>query len=137
MMKFRMVKITVDQFAILSNEAPTGDLDINIEIGMKYAAAARRIMPTLSFSFEKEGTKLLLLQMNCEFEIAPDDWEAATADGKVKITKPTLECLVAQTVGASRGIMHCKTEGTLFNGVILPPVNVARFITEDMVCDAN
>lgn len=54
MMKFRMVKITVDQFAILSNEAPTGDLDINIEIGMKYAAVARRIMPTLSFSFEKK-----------------------------------------------------------------------------------
>jgi hypothetical protein len=36
------------------------------------------------------------------------------------------------TVGTIRGILHCKTEGTPFNALILPPINVSEMVTGDL-----
>ncbi len=131
-MKFRMTKITVDQFAILTREAPAGDISINIEMNLKYSVEARRIMTSMLFTFEKGSEKALLLEQSCEFEIAKDDWEASVSDGKVTIPKSTVEYFGAQTVGVARGVLHCKTEGTPLNGLILPPINITQLVREDM-----
>ena len=81
-MRFRMARINIDQFAILTDIVPNGSLEVNV---------------------------------------------------KLVILKVMLEHFAVQTVGTARGILHCKTEGSQFNGIILPPVNVTELVTEDMI----
>ncbi|WP_262906606.1 hypothetical protein [Tenacibaculum finnmarkense] len=35
------------------------------------------------------------------------------------------------TVGTTRGVLHSKTDNTIFNEFILPTLNVSQMITED------
>jgi len=36
------------------------------------------------------------------------------------------------TVGTVRGILHTKTEGTNFNGFVIPTINVTELVTSDV-----
>jgi hypothetical protein len=47
------------------------------------------------------------------------------------IPKGFLAHLAMISVGTARGILHCKTENTIFNNFVLPLVNVASMIPED------
>ena len=91
-MKFRMTKITVDQFAILTREAPAGDISINIEMNLKYSVEARRIMTSMLFTFEKGSEKALLLEQSCEFEIAKDDISLRWESNNTKIYGRIFRC---------------------------------------------
>lgn len=133
MMRFRMTKINVGQFALLLSEMPTGEIRIHIDMDLKYSLEMKRIMVSMLFTFEIDDHKAMLLQLNCEFEIAAEDWNAAISDGKLTIPKEIIEYFGAQTIGVSRGVLHCKTEGTPFNGIILPPINVSDLVKEDLV----
>ena len=75
----------------------------------------------------------MVLQVLCEFGIHPEDLQSITSDNKVTIPKGTLDYFIAQTVGTARGILHCKTEGTPFNGIIIPPMNVTTMVDSDMI----
>lgn len=133
MMKFRMARINVDQFAILTGTLPDGNLDVNVTLALKYSLDMHRVATSLTFIFSRKDERILLLELTCEFEIKPEDWEAAIKDSKLVIPRYALETFVVQSVGTARGILHCKTEGTPFNGIILPPINVTELVTEDMV----
>lgn len=132
MMKFKMTKINIDQFAILNQEAPISDIDININLRFKYSLEARRIAPNMQFSFKHKESTLVILEVTCEFEIHPDDWKELITSSELCIPKSILEYFVAQTVGPARGIMHCKTEGTSYNGIILPPIDITQLVTDDI-----
>lgn len=133
MIRFRMFKISVGQFAILSQDAPQGDINMSAKMDLKHAADGGAIQVCASFVFEHGEEKIMLLEVACEFVIHKDDLQKLTKDGKVTIPKDTIDYFIAQTVGASRGILHCKTEGTPFNGIVLPPMNVTGFFKDDMV----
>lgn len=132
MMKFKMGKINVDQFAILSQNTPTGDIDINVNLRFKYSLEARRIAPNMQFSFKHKESTLVILEVTCEFEIHPDDWKELFTSSELCIPKSILEYFGAQTVGTSRGIMHCKTEGTPYNGIVLPPIDITQLVPDDI-----
>ncbi len=73
----------------------------------------------------------MILSVFCEFAIFPEDWNACMADGMITIPKQTMEYFVVQTIGTSRGILHCKTEGTMMGNIILPSFDVSNTIQED------
>lgn len=134
-MKFRMVKINVGQFAILADEIPEGNIDYSIGLGFRYSIEGKRIAVEFSYAYEADGNKFLLLEMSCEFEIHTEDWDKAVVDGVLTIPKVMLEFFATQTVGTARGILFCKTEGTPFNHMILPPINVSKMIKNDLVAE--
>ena len=43
MLRFRMVRINVEQFAILANDVPAGNITIDTNIGVKASVADRKI----------------------------------------------------------------------------------------------
>mgnify|MGYP001062240764 CR=1 FL=1 len=132
-MRFRMARINIDQFAILTDIVPNGSLEVNVTLSLKYSMDVRRIATSMSFVFGEESERILMLELTCEFEIHEEDWLAAIDGSKLVIPKVMLEHFAVQTVGTARGILHCKTEGSQFNGIILPPVNVTELVTEDMI----
>jgi hypothetical protein len=40
--------------------------------------------------------------------------------------------LLVLTIGTVRGILHAKTEGTAYNQYVLPTINVAEMLKEDV-----
>ncbi|MBQ4621464.1 MAG: hypothetical protein IJB28_02310 [Bacteroidaceae bacterium] len=133
MMRFRMFRINVEQFAILAENAQLEKLDIATGLEIKYSLEGKSLAIVMTFNFVSEEEKVMLLNLNCEFQIQEDDWNSQINDAKIIFPKNFIEYLVVQTVGTARGVLHCKTEGTAFNHIILPPMNVSDMINGDMI----
>lgn len=133
MMRFRMFRINVEQFAILAENAQLEKLDIATGLEIKYSLEGKSLAIVMTFNFVSEEEKVMLLKLNCEFQIQEDDWNSQINDAKIIFPKNFIEYLVVQTVGTARGVLHCKTEGTAFNHIILPPMNVSDMINGDMI----
>lgn len=131
MLRFKMTRINIEQFAMLGDD-PKQIKEFSIEVGFKYAVESRHLAVVFGFSFDTESEKAVVLKVCCEFLINKDDWDAALSDGKYTIPATTLQYLASQTVGASRGILHCKTEGSPFSSMIIPPINLTELVSEDL-----
>ncbi len=132
-MRFRMFRINVEQFAILAENVQLEKLDIATGLEIKYSLEGKSLAIVMTFNFVSEEEKVMLLKLNCEFQIQEDDWNSQINDAKIIFPKNFIEYLVVQTVGTARGVLHCKTEGTAFNHIILPPMNVSDMINGDMI----
>lgn len=127
-----MSRITVDQFAILADNLPD-KISMNMSYRFKYAENGRKVAVEIIFTFLNKTVKIMTLQLTCEFEINEEDYKTFITNNVVTIPKDLLEYFVVHTIGTARGIMHCKTEGTPFNGIIIPPINVSGAVKNDMV----
>ena len=131
MIRIRMVKITTEQFEILTQTPVSGEFGVTLNVTPKHAAAQKQIGVLAEFSFSENNTRFMFLSVFCEFAILPEDWDKCITDGIVSIPKETMEYFVVQTIGTSRGILHCKTEGTIMNNIVLPSFDVSNAIQED------
>ena len=129
-----MIKISTVQFAILSKDVAEG-YTINTSAEFKHSFDGSAVAIDMTFSFEDKGQKCIVLEVACEFGIHPEDLRTITKDNKVVIPKNTIDYFSAQTVGTARGILHAKTEGTPFNGIIIPPMDVTKMLKSDMVIE--
>lgn len=133
MIRFKMFRISTGQFAILSPEAPQGEVEISTSMELKHTNDGSAVMVQATFTFSEKEKQVMILETTCEFSIHPEDLQKLTKEGKVVIPKGTIDYFIAQTVGTARGILHCKTEGTPFNGIIIPPMNVTGMFKDDMI----
>lgn len=135
MIRFRMVKITTTQFAIVGDMC--GEIDeIGIELGfnVKYSMEMHRIgvSPLLTLKSENDD-KLLILELFCEFEVHPDDWQGMITDNRLIINKDFLGNLISQSIGTLRGVLYCKTEGTSYSNFVLPSVSISELVNTNAV----
>lgn len=133
MIRFKMFRISTGQFAILSTEAPQGEVDITTSMELKHSNDGSSVMVHATFTFSENEKQVMILETTCEFSIHPEDLQTLTKEGQIVIPKGTIDYFIAQTIGTARGILHCKTEGTPFNGIIIPPMNVTGMFKDDMV----
>ena len=140
MVRFNMSRIAVSQFAILSESLPQGEMNMLTEISFQYSSESRQIACEAGFRFTHEDNTILVLKVLCEFRIHESDWAGFVRKDGVGIPKSVLEILAVQLacekvteqqVGTSRGILFCKTEGTAFNSLMIPPLNVARMMEDE------
>lgn len=131
MMKFRMDRISIDQFAILTDNSENIQT-FSIEVSFSYAENSHKIAVNFGFTFNREEEKALILKVICEFLINKEDWNKACHDGICTIHASMLQYLASQTVGAARGILFCKCAGTPFEQKIIPPVNIAKLVTDGL-----
>lgn len=132
MVRFKMFKINIVQFAILSKEM-AGEYQINTSTEMKHTSDGSAIAVDMTFLFVSNGERHMILQVLCEFNIHPEDVATMTSENEITVPKSVLDYFIAQTVGTARGILHCKTEGTPFNSLIIPPMNVTTLLDSDLI----
>lgn len=130
MIRFQMKKISVKQFAILAESISSKDINLNTQLGYQYSDEMKLIACEASFSFKVKDELVLLLVVSCEFQIHPDDWNGFIKADGIVLPKELMEILAVHTIGTSRGILFCKTEGTAFAELMLPPINVKKMIEE-------
>ncbi len=136
-MRFRMVRINVGQFAILKQTPPESNIEYAVGVGFNYSLEGRRIAVQVTLDYLHNNEKFLFMQIICEFSIHPQDWNNSIKNGRITITKDMLEYFTSQSIGTARGVLYCRTEGTPFNYLIIPPVNVTKLVDTGMEFEVN
>lgn len=133
MIRFKMNRITIPQFAILKEEIGIVDIKVRTKVQVKYSLDIKSIGINMVISFINNEEKVMMLELFCEFGIHPEDWDSLIKNNILTLSKEDISYFVAQTIGTARGVFHCKTEGTSFNHIIIPPMNAMEMVKEDLV----
>ena len=75
----------------------------------------------------------MILELIAYFAIAPEGIAEIQSKGSVPVD--FLRYMGTIAVGAARGIIHAKTEGTVLNSIVLPPINLVEIIKDDLVIE--
>lgn len=126
-----MFKINVEQFAILA-DAPSESFNIKSSMKLDFSLENRNIRISMNFEFTDNDALMMLLKMNCEFNVHEQDWNSFKNGDKIVIPKQLLDYFISQTVGTARGILYCKTESTPFSHIVLPPLDVSKMVASDI-----
>lgn len=133
---FSLLKIKTEQFAVFEenfNKSEVINLNTNLSFGLNSNDKVFLITP--KYTFENEGKPFMTIQISCYFKIEDKTWNNFTIKKQIGFPKDFVAHMAMITVGTSRGILHTKTEGTIFNEFILPPMNVAEMVGEDVSFD--
>jgi hypothetical protein len=135
-LKFGLRKITTGQFATIDSvEVNEAAINLNYGFGFGVNKEFRIVSCNAKFEFISNRIPFIILNVVCDFEIAPVSWgQMANVESK-SITLPValITHLASLTVGTARGILHCKTENTVFNKYFLPTLNVAESLKNELM----
>ena len=124
-------QIETRQFAIFPDEFAVGELvRVNSNFNFGLANGLTAIICNSTFRYEQNDKLLLVLELACVFQIAPEGVQAIRKENK--IPHDFLQYMASISVGTARGVIHTKTEGTILNPVVLPPTNLTEIIKDDM-----
>jgi hypothetical protein len=131
--KFALVKINTDQFAIIESAFKMGS-DVDLKIGLQFGAnkVDKVISVKTSIQFEQQEVPFMMIQASCFFRIEPTDWATFVQGDEIVVPKSVITHFCVLTVGTVRGILHSKTEGTNYNGFVVPTINVTELVTDDI-----
>jgi len=131
--KFALVKINTDQFAIIESAFKMGS-DVNLKIGLQFGAnnVDKVISVKTSIQFEQQEVPFLMIEASCFFSIETTDWDTFVQGAEIVVPKSVITHFCVLTVGTVRGILHSKTEGTNYNGFVVPTINVTELVTDDV-----
>lgn len=132
---FQLIGIRTDQFAIVNQEFDINkqfDITVIFEIGKDNNQKIVSVLFKSKF-IEKETT-ILILECSCNFKISDESWNTFQDPDSNVLILPSgfISHLAVITVGTARGILHAKTEGTKFNGLILPTLNISEVFKSDV-----
>lgn len=133
---FNLLKIKTEQFAIFEenfNKNEVINLNTNLSFGLN--SNDKVFLVTPKYTFENEGKPFIAIQISCFFKIEDATWNNFKVKKQIVFPKDFVAHMAMITVGTSRGILHNKTEGTIFNEFILPTINVLEMIREDVSFD--
>lgn len=133
---FSLFEIKTDQFAIIEenyNQKSAIDLGTDFTFGLNNENKVFSV--TAKFVFFAKKKTFMQIQCTCFFSIDDNNWNNFMKEGKITFPQNFVCHMTMLTVGTSRGILHAKTENTIFNSYILPTTNVTEIISSDVWFD--
>jgi len=135
---FKINKIETEQFAVIE-EAFLENEKVLFNYGFSFGTDQKLkiIGAFASFRFLTNDKPFLILKAGCYFSTSDDLWDSFKIkdSNQLKLNKDFLCHLMMIAVGTSRGILHAKTENTLFNKFVIPTLNIEESIKEDMIIE--
>lgn len=133
---FALKGIKTEQFAIFEeNYSPKKETSLGTELQFKLDQNNKQIAVFLGFEFLQGKKVFLKIQVSCHFKIEESSWSSLIQENKLIVPKGFLAHLAMITTGTSRGVLFAKTEATPFSTFIIPTLNVAEMIKEDVLFD--
>lgn len=133
---FALKGIKTEQFAIFEeNYSPKKETSLGTELQFKLDQNNKQIAVFLGFEFLQGKKVFLKIQVSCHFKIEKSSWSSLIQENKLIVPKGFLAHLAMITTGTSRGVLFAKTEATPFSTFIVPTLNVAEMIKEDVLFD--
>ncbi|OWW25055.1 hypothetical protein B4Q04_10935 [Zobellia sp. OII3] len=118
----------------------TGEVDLITNLAFGIDVNDHTITCSTKFSFEKKKDQpFLILELQGFFEINKNDFikKVKQSDNSFLITKDLATHFAVLMFGSARGVLHAKTEGTIFNQYLLPTMDVKSMIQEDLVLNSS
>lgn len=134
---YKISHIETAQFAIFPDNFINGqEVLINTNCGYNVRSDLNQVRNVISVNYTQNEKLLMVVQLAYYYDIAPEGVEAIKAEGKIPID--FLRYMGSISVGTIRGVIHAKTEGTVLNPVVMPPVNLEEMVKNDlMLSDLN
>lgn len=133
---FALKSINTEQFATIRN-AYKGEDNVSISTGFNFGVNKEEnaILVVFNLSFDSQEQPFIILNISCEFDIRQDAFDSFKnkKNDTIKIPKGLLTHLAVITVGTARGILHEKLANSEFNRFILPTIDIADLIQQDLV----
>jgi hypothetical protein len=84
-------------------------------------------------SFLQNKVPFLLLETASHFHVKEESWATFENEEKTEliVSKGFISHLVMLSIGTTRGVLHSKTENTIYNKFLLPTINVNDLIKGD------
>lgn len=124
---YKIGQIKILQFAIFPDKYVNGEeVQIHTSFSFGHNVALDSIRCTAAFSFLQKEELLLISETQCFFNIAQEGIEQLRKEHEIPVD--FLRYMATIATGTVRGIIHAKTEGTVLNTIILPPINLVNLI---------
>jgi hypothetical protein len=131
---FSLRKLTTQQFAIIEDVFKEGEnVEMKTSVNFGIDTSKKMIAVYFNVKFLQKNTAFLLLETASHFHIHEDSWSAFENSDKTELIVPKgfISHLVMLSIGTTRGVLHSKTENTVYNKFLLPTINVINLIKED------
>lgn len=131
---FSLIKITTEQFATFEEHLKeNAAIKQNISIGVGHNFKNRQIGIFTKASFEQEAP-FLAIEASCSYKIKEETWLNLKTDSNTYIVpKKNIHQLILLSIVTLRGILHAKTENTLFNKYIIQSFNISELMKDDYI----
>ena len=128
---YRIQQINTLQFAIFPDKFINGEeMSTQAEFHFGYTPQLESIRCIAAIEYVQGDTLLLSCKVQCVFEISPEGIEELKKN--MEIPAGFLQYMATIAVGTTRGIIHSKTEGTLLNAFVLPPLDLTQTIDHNL-----
>lgn len=128
---FSLRKLTTQQFAIIDDVLKDGEnVEMKTSVNFGFDTTKKMIAVFFNVSFLQNKTPFLLLETASHFHVIDQAWVTFENDDKTELTIPKgfISHLVMLSIGSTRGVLHAKTENTMYNKFLLPTINVNDLI---------
>lgn len=126
---------TISFATIDASHKKTGVANLITSIGFGLDVNDHSVTCKAKFSFEKRKDQpFLILEVQTIFEIEKNDFENKIKqdDNSYLVSNSLAIHFAVLTVGSARGILHAKTDGTLYNEYLLPTIDVKKMIPDNV-----
>ena len=131
--QFALIRMETKQFAMFPEKVQSNQFNVGTEFQFAVSEDKSNIRCMGSFTYTDQEQMVLFCEVGCHFVINPESWEEMkTKDGYFAIPKGFLQHMATILVGATRGILFCKTEGTMLQNYVLPLLDLTQIITDGM-----
>lgn len=130
---FALLALKTEQFATFEeNYAKSKKSNLNTSLEFKINKENKQIGVFVTFTFEQTKKAFLRIQVSCHFGIKPETWDVHSLESKMVFPKDFMTHIAMITISSTRGILHSKTEGTLFNEFLLPIIDTTKLVNIDV-----
>lgn len=131
---YKIARLETKQFAIFPESFNNSEgVGVNSSYEFSISADLTAIRCRSIFRYIQDEKILLVLELNAFFAIAHEGITEIKEKGSVPVD--FLRYMGTIVVGTARGIIHTKTEGSVLNSIVLPPINLVEIIKEDLAVD--
>ena len=133
---FRIFKIENDPIELHADIVENlSDLEFGFQVSFNGDLKNRIVGCKTEYLFKQKGNIISSLTVYCYFMIEDGFVKSKIEDNKLLLSKDFLRYLATISVGTARGIQHAKTQGTILNNLVIPPINLMEVDIKDFIIE--
>ena len=129
---FRIFKIENDPIELHADLVEElSDIEFDFQVSYNGDLENRIIGCKTKYTFKQKNNIVSVLTVYCYFLIEEGFVKSKIENNKLVLSKDFLRYLATISVGTARGIQHAKTQGTILNSIVIPPINLMEMSIQD------
>lgn len=134
--RFSLQHIDTKQFAVFG-EGPLNAVEIQENIEFAFGVNEEQCIVGCLFRYTlfDSDQPFITIEVVCDFQVEKESWDQMLELKKAELVLPKgfAQHIANITVGTARGILHNKTENTIFNKYPIALINLQKIFSKDVV----